>query len=321
MRCGIVGTNFISEWLIADARRTGGLIEPVAVYSRSQERAEQFAAAHGLAAAFSDFAAMVDSVDVVYVASPTYAHFAQAMQAIEAGKHVIVEKTMTQNVEEAEALFNAAVRRGVVVMEATRNLHAPAQQVIRDALGTLGTIRYVHCEKQQYSSRYDRVRAGETLNAFDPTLGNSAIADIGVYCLEPVLDLFGVPGRSCGASVRLANGFEAAGSLQLAYDSMLVDVTYSKIAHSHRPSEIIGEDGCLLIDDISEPHHIERRLRGGVPEVLWDDTEAAAGPSSVMHHELIAFAGFVEAGACPPHFQEVSIAARRLMDEQLARTA
>ena len=315
LRFGIVGTNFISDWFVQACVDTEGLATPVAVYSRSEERGRKFAKRHSLPHAFADLAEMIDAVDVVYVASPTTAHFPQALQAIEAGKHVLVEKTMTENATQTEELFAAARANGVVAMEATRNLHAPAHALIRDALPRLGTLRYAHLEMLQYSSRYDRHKAGERLNAFDPSLGNSALADIGVYCLEPALDWFGVPESQSGGSVRLGNGFEALGSIQLSYPRMLVDVVYSKVAQSAVPSVIVGEEGSLTIDNMAQPSRIVLERRGE-PKVVLLDVEAPE-PADSMHFEVTSFAQQVQEGLTDPRWREVTTAARRIMDEHL----
>ena len=125
------------------------------------------------------------------------------------------------------------------------------------------------------------------LNAFNPALGNSAVADIGVYCLEPALDWFGSPLTHRGTSVRLENGFEALGSIQLDYGAMVVDVVYSKIVSGVTPSTIIGEKGALTIDNLGQPSLIEWLPRDGEAQVLSCDPDAA--PMANMHFELLDF--------------------------------
>ena len=314
---GIVGTNFISEWFTDAARRTNGRLEPVAVYSRSAERAEAFARAQGLETAVDDLDALIDVVDAVYVASPTIAHYGQAMRAIEAGRHVLVEKTFTASYAEAEHLFAEADARDVVAMEATRHLHTPDYALFRDAIARVGTVRYAQFEMLQYSSRYDRFRAGVYMNAFDPSLANSALADIGVYCLEPAIDLFGIPSSHTGSSIRFDNGFEASGSILLDYRTMLVDAVYSKICEGIGPSTVVGELGALTIDSLSHPSRIALRDRSG-ESVLFDVPKPR--PQDEMHYELFDFADQIQAGATDPRWKNVTLATRRIMDEHLERT-
>lgn len=319
LRFGIVGTNFVSAWLVAACRRTDGRCEPVAVCSRDLTRAEDFARRNAIEHSFDDLAAMAESVDAVYIASPIAAHHEQALLAIEAGRHVLIEKTMGASASEVEGILTAAAKRGVVAMEGVRNLHAPAHALVRDALPRVGEVRHVRFEKLQYSSRYDRFKAGEAPNAFDPALGNAALSDIGVYCLQPALDLFGTPPRSGGASVWLPNGFEAGGTLQLDYGTLVADLTYSKVANSVTPSVISGEDGSLTIDDMAETSRVVFHDRDGEQTVLLGGPPVAA--PDTMHHELLAFADQVDAGVTDPRWSTISLTSRALMDEHLQRAA
>ena len=153
------------------------------------------------------------------------------------------------------------------------------------------------------------------LNAFNPALGNSAVADIGVYCLEPALDWFGSPLTHRGTSVRLENGFEALGSIQLDYGAMVVDVVYSKIVSGVTPSTIIGEKGALTIDNLGQPSLIEWLPRDGEAQVLSCDPDAA--PMANMHFELLDFVSQVQAGQVDPRWRDITIRARQIMDEHL----
>ena len=317
LRFGIVGTNFISEWFAQACRESNGRAEAVAVCSRDQARASAFAQRIGAADAFDDLDLMAREVDAVYVASPVSAHHGQAVQAIRAGRHVLVEKTMGASAAEVSDILAQAQQHGVVAMEAVRNVHTPTHRLIKDALPRVGEVRHVRFEKLQYSSRYDRFRAGDVLNAFDPSLGNSAMADIGVYCLQPALDLLGIPQRTSGASVWLRNGFEAGGSLQLDYGRAVADVVYSKIAAGSSPSVINGEDGWITLNDPAETSLVTFNRRGGESEVLLDAGAIEPGPTMV--YEVCDFVDQVEAGEPDLRWSELSLVARTLMDEHLER--
>lgn len=317
LRIGIIGTNFISEWFAQACQASGGRARAVGVCSRTPDRARAFADQIGAEFAVTELDQLAEQVDAIYIATPILTHHPQAMAAIAAGKHVLVEKTMGASAAQVAEILTAAEQAGVVAMEAVRNVHTPTHQLIRETLTRLGTIRQVHFEKLQYSSRYDKFRAGEQLNAFDPALANSALADIGVYCLQPAIDLFGEPARSSGASIWLANGFEGGGSMQLDYGSALVDVVYSKITAGVGPNVINGEDAALVIDDLAEPTRMEIRHRGGFSEVLFDSP--GTKPADTMVSEVLDFVDQVEAGAVDPRWSQLSLISRRLMDEQLAR--
>ncbi len=139
-----------------------------------------------------------------------------------------------------------------------------------------------------------------------------------MYCLEPTIDLFGVPLSHTGHSVYLHNGFEGGGSIQFEYEQMIADVTYSKIVKGVVPSTIIGEDGAVTINVVGEPSLIELHGRDGKETLL---ECAPVHPSDTMQHELLVFADQVDGGATDPRWKNVTLQARKIMDEHLARTA
>lgn len=322
LRFGIVGTNFISEWFAGACRALPDRVQVAAVHSRTLAKAEQFASEHcasdqGVAQGVDDLDALFELVDAVYIASPNRAHHPQAMAALAAGKHVLVEKTIGSNLAQATEIVEVARANGLVAMEAMRTVHAPTHALIRDALPRLGTIRHARFEKLQYSSRYDSFREGTIQNAFDPSLDNSALADIGIYCLQPALDLFGEPVSVTGRSVHLHNGFEGGGSMLLEYPDAVVDLAWSKIAPGAGLSMITGEDGWLSFDDPGEPRTIRLGLRGQDPVTLFEATSPK--PQDQMSHEVAAFCDQVERGQLDERWAQLSLLSRRLMDDHLAR--
>lgn len=311
MRFGIIGTGFISDWFVDACRQAGS--EPVAICSRDAERGRAFATGHGLDVVTTSVAELTErpDLDAVYVASPIAAHAAQTATLLRGGKHVLCEKTLATSVAQAESLFALAQETGRVLLEAIRPTHDPAYDIVRETLPRLGTLRHAHFEKCQYSSRYPAFLEGRTLNALDPASGNSALRDIGVYCLHPALELFGVPKRWSSASYRLANGFEAGGSTLLDYETMAVTCTYSKVANSITPSVIQGEAGSLSIDSIAEPGEVRFVDLTGATEVVL--TGPARHPGDTLRHEIAAFIGLVAAGAVRHRYRDASLLAEKIM--------
>lgn len=289
---GVVGTNFISDWML-EAAQALPQVRFAAVCSRAQATGDAFAQKHGGLAVYTDYAAMLAdaAVQAVYIASPNCAHGQQALQAIAAGRHVLCEKPMAVTGRQFAAMRRAAATAGVVLLEAMRPVYDPALQLIKQQLPLLGPIRRVSLEFCQYSSRYDRFLAGQTLNAFDPSLDNAALLDIGVYCVAVCAALFGRPRRVQANSRFLQNGFEAGGVLLLEYDGFCADIVYSKVCDSVRPSVITGEKGSLTIDKIGMPAQITLCKRGEAPAAL-----PYTPVKNNMVYELAAFAAAVAAG-------------------------
>ena len=101
IRIGVIGTNFVSDWL-CEAADTLDCVEITAVYSRAQETGDAFAEKHHIPHVFTDYDAFLSSdvIDAVNIASPNFAHAAQAVRALNAGKHVLCEKVIASNSRE-----------------------------------------------------------------------------------------------------------------------------------------------------------------------------------------------------------------------------
>ena len=170
-------------------------------------------------------------------------------------------------------LKEEAEKHGVVLLEAMRPDFDPAFHVLRESLPMVGTIRRVAFEYCQYSSRYDAFLDGEIQNAFNPEIGNSSLADIGIYPLHCLVALFGEPARVMPMFVSLHNGFMGCGHLALDYTEkgFFATVDYSKITEGKRPSLIEGELGSLLIDRINATERIVFCPRKGENVILYDN--------------------------------------------------
>lgn len=270
IKLGIIGSNFVSDWLCESVNRTNGIVNH-ALYSRTAERGSEFAAKHGIPHIYTDLTDFLSSdIDAVYIASPNSCHFEQAMAAMEQGKHVLCEKPITTNSRDLGEMIAKAKEKGVVLLEAMRPAFDPAFHAVKEALPSLGTVRYARFEYCQYSSRYDKFKNGEIMNAFNPKLGNAALMDIGVYAVHSCVKLFGLPNLDNiqAKSVMLANGFEGMGTILLPYGGFTAEILYSKIADSVQPSVILGEQGGLTIDRLSVPSEVMLKLRGAAPEAL-----------------------------------------------------
>ena len=274
IRFGMVGTGFIADWVLAGARQDARF-EAAAICSRNQATADAFAAKHGIPHTFTSLEEMARSplVDAVYIASPNALHASQSILCMSCGKHVLCEKPLASNAREARAMIEAARRYGVVLMEAS------------------------YC---QYSSRYDKFREGVVLNAFDPSLSNGAMMDIGVYTVYPMVALFGRPQAVDAQGVVLSSGADGQGAVNFRYEGMNATVLYSKIADSRLPSEIEGEEGTLLLDTIHDIRCVTRFPRRGAasgrgPETVGESVGVEPDRDR-YYYEIAEFIDLIEQG-------------------------
>ncbi|WP_051232906.1 Gfo/Idh/MocA family protein [Acidipropionibacterium thoenii] len=306
-----IGTSAITRNLL-DAVAQNPAIRHTVVHSRDAARGRAFAEEVGAARVVTrlEDLAEAEDVDAVYIASPNAAHHDQALQMLEAGKHVLVEKSACVTPAGWQDLVDTARDRGLALLEANRNsVWHPGIAALRDLLPQIGRIRMSSLSYCQRSSRYDRYLAGETPAIFDPAMGAGALMDIGSYPLESMIELFGRPSDFSTEAVLLrhddrpgttdtpttATGaaadhqvIDGAGVLLAHYPGHLCTVTWSKISDSAAPSVIQGEDGTLSVDAVEDPSVLSLTTGGRTRT-----TEIPRRRIRDMAHELDAFAAAV----------------------------
>ena len=265
----VIGTSKITRTFLEAASKVPEL-RLLAVYSRSLEKARSFGEEYGASRFYDSLEELAKDPDIqgVYIASPNYCHCEQSIQMMKAGKHVLCEKPVASHQKEYEKMLETARQQGVIFFEAMRSAFTPELAVLEKALPRLGELRQAFFSFCQYSSRYDNYKKGIIENAFKPELSNGSLMDIGVYCVHPMVHLFGVPKNLSANAVFLPNGVDGAGSVLAGYGEMQVQLMYSKICDSHAPSEILGENGSLLIDKLSQTQRLTLCLKGQEPEEL-----------------------------------------------------
>ncbi|MBQ3078608.1 MAG: Gfo/Idh/MocA family oxidoreductase [Clostridia bacterium] len=282
VKIGIIGSNFVADWLAEAVGLTDGAVLG-AMYSRTIEKGRSFAAKYGIENVYTDLDAFLSSdIDAVYIASPNSLHAPQAIAAMEKGKHVLVEKPAALSKEEFLSMKKCAEKNGVVLLEAMRPAHDEAIDTVRETILKIGPVRRAVLEFCQYSSRYDKFRAGEILNAFNPALGNAAVMDIGVYAISVCVMLFGSPKSIVSRSVKLSNGFEGMGTVLLDYDTHQAEIVYSKITDSVNPSVITGEDGSVKVGKLSTLDSMTLCLRKQPEEIIFSGRETAGAGNMVF---------------------------------------
>lgn len=298
---GVVGTNFITDWVIAGAKQDERF-ELVAVCSRTQERANEFAAKYDIPYTFTSLEEMATSplIDAVYIATPNYLHASQSILCMKHGKHVLCEKPMASNAYEVKQMIAASRQYGVTLMEAMKPTLTPNFRVLREALPKAGVIRRYFASYCQYSSRYDKFKEGIVLNAFKPELSNGAMMDIGVYTVYPMVVLFGRPNKISASGVVLSTGTDGQGAVNFEYEGMNATVLYSKIANSSLPTEIEGEDGNFMLDKINQINRVTWQARpvassGKGPLTPVEDISAVIDKDE-YYYEVAEFINLVQAG-------------------------
>lgn len=311
VRWGVIGTGGIARSFVGDCIPAG--IEFVAVGSRTAESAQAFATEFGIPRAHGSYADLVadDEVDAVYVATPHSRHAEDALLAIEAGRHVLVEKAFTITAAEARRVLDAARRADVAVMEAMWTRFLPQMSMVRElvAEGRIGRVRLVEATHHQAlpSDPHHRLN--------DPALGGGAILDLGVYPISFAVDVLGVPTSVLAAGTLSDQGVDTQMGLVLTHEGRTHSMIHFGLdLRSPNTASVIGEDGRIDLDPTwYTPTTWRLRDRDGVVVEEYDGRESLAGYA----HEARAFEAMVTSGNHEggPMDPEQTVAIMAVMDE------
>ena len=244
----------------------------VAVGSRDGGRAGDFAARHGIPRSYAGYEQLVrdDEVEAVYVASPHSAHRDHALLAIEAGKHVLIEKALARNGSEVEEIFAAAEARGVFAMEAMWTRHLPHIAWVRDRIAT-GAIGEIVTITADHGQSLDLPAAHRLKN---PDLAGGAILDLGVYPVSFVVDLLGAPQEVKAVGRLTETGVDGHVSMVLGYPGRtLAQIDTTLWTKTPTTAVVSGTEGSIEIDgDFYGPGLVRLRRADRTRSVVeeWD---------------------------------------------------
>ena len=266
MRLGIVSTADINRKVIPGAKESDK-VDLVAVASRDQARAHEYAKKWEIERAYGSYEALLEDpdVDAVYISLPNTMHREWSIRSLEAGKHVICEKPFSKRPEDVEAAFDAAERAGRLLTEAYMYRHDPQSaklvELVRE--GAIGELRVVRSAFSYALYDTDNIRLRTDVDG-------GSLMDVGCYCVSGSRLLGGEPETVYGqayvgptgtdwmftGAMRFANGVHAlfdCGTCLPERDEL----------------EAIGTEGSLFLDDpwhSTEPM-IELRRDGGVERI------------------------------------------------------
>jgi len=225
---GILATGWIAELFTQDLITSG--LHVVAVGSRSLEKARTFADRFAIATAHGSYEELVadPDVDIVYIATPHPQHVDAAMLALDAGKHVLVEKPFALNADQARRIVQRAREKNLVVLEAMWTRFLPHMRRIHEILGagTIGELRSVSAEHRQFLPTDPKHR----LNALE--LGGGALLDLGIYPISFAFDILGAP-SSIAASARFKDtGVDAEVATVMHHQGGAISTTASALDYA-----------------------------------------------------------------------------------------
>jgi predicted dehydrogenase len=227
----------------------------VAVAARDRERAEEFAAVHGIPRVHATYGDLINDpeVDVVYNPLPNSHHCNWTIAALRAGKHVLCEKPLASNAAEAERMAEVAKQTGRFLGEAFHYRYHPLAERVREIIkgGTLGRLLRL---EGNFS-----LPLPSTNIRYDWNLAGGATMDLGCYPLHMLREFSGLMPRVLKASakarpknidVAMEVGLEMAGGVPAR-----VKCSMAQDAVGGAMFAATGDRGELTIINPIAPHH------------------------------------------------------------------
>lgn len=182
-RIGIIGTGRIAERFIPEAKLVSG-INAQGVYNPHTESAVRFAEKWGIDS-YENIEDFYESVDAVYIATPHETHYEYIKSSLEHGKHVLCEKPMVLQREQAAELFPYAKERDLILFEGIKTAYCPGfTQLLGIACsGMIGNIRNIE-------ACFTKLEKPESRELTDLQYGGS-FTELGSYCMLPIIKIFG----------------------------------------------------------------------------------------------------------------------------------
>ena len=245
IRWGIIGTGHIAK-KFAEGLLSLPEAELVAVGSRTQASADDFAAWYGIPHRHANYASLANdpTVDVVYVSTPHPFHTENSLLCLEAGKAVLCEKPFAINAAEAAQVIKLARAKKLFLMEAMWTRFLPVMVEVRELLAeeAIGDARMLIAD---FGFRAEWDPKGRLLN---PELGGGALLDVGIYTLSLASAVFGTPARVTGLAHLGATGVDEQAGIVLGYgQGQLAVLSVAVRTNSPQGALLLGTEGSIRI--------------------------------------------------------------------------
>jgi D-xylose 1-dehydrogenase (NADP+, D-xylono-1,5-lactone-forming) len=244
---GIISTADINRLVIPPAQASPE-IDLVGVASRTQERADEYAAEWGIPRAYGTYEELLADaqIECVYISLPNTLHTEWSIKSVEAGKHVLCEKPFTRNPDDVTAAWDAADAAGRVLSEAFMWRHSPQTARLRGLIdeGAIGEVRLIRSAFSYSLYDEDNIRLRTDVEG-------GALMDVGCYCVSGSRFSAGTePIEAYGSAWYGPTGTDWVFTGLLRFPGEVLATFDCGTALPNRDElEVVGSDGSLFLDD------------------------------------------------------------------------
>lgn len=262
---GIVGLGKIANKFSNDLKLVeGGHLQSVA--SRNLDKAKSFAEAHQANSYYDDYQQLFSdpNVDIVYIATPHDSHMNYAIEAINAGKHVLCEKPLAVNQSQVKKMIEASQAKKVFLMEAFWTRFNPVFRKVMQLVeeGAIGNVNYINADFCFYKEAPPESRM------YNMELAGGSLLDVGVYPTFLAYQLFGYPKEIKSVATFHKTGADLQTASIFKYENGLANISSGFASKSDMIAKIYGSEGSIMID--APWHHSNRYTinKGGDSETI-----------------------------------------------------
>ena len=242
IRLGIIGTGRIAARMVPEAKYVSG-INVDAVYNPHIESARRFAEQFEMNKYMDDLEEFYEEVDAVYIASPHQTHYEYIKSAVQHRKHVLCEKPMVLQKQQAEEVFRLAEENEVVLMEAIKTAYCPGFNQLLSVVrsGAIGSVRDVEACFTKLENPLSR--------ELTDTVYGGSFTELGSYTVLPVLKILGKNYQDLEFKSQIAaNGLDIYTKLYFTYENALATSKNGLGVKSEGQLIISGTRGYILVD-------------------------------------------------------------------------
>lgn len=254
MKIGILGAGNIAATL-AETMNKMPEVECYGVASRDLDKAKFFAKEHGFQHAYGSYEGMLadEEVELVYIATPHSHHYNHMKMCLDAGKHILCEKSFTVNEKQAAEIFRIAHEKNLLVTEAIWTRYMPSRKIINDLLDrkVIGDVKKMTANLNYPLLDKERI--------VKPELAGGALLDVGIYPLNFAYMHFGDQVKKITSAAEMTDaGVDGENAMILQYMDGRMAVLNSGI-HGKSDSEGVfyGSTGCMIVENINNPESVK----------------------------------------------------------------